>query len=146
MVIEDITHLPTYHPHIPDSSSKFMDDIRITRESHTLETHTLEGISDEYTRRFTIFLPDSEFSSAKFIIIHRRKVIVNKRIGMDELKTDKIREDSISRESHHLLIHDHSEDRTDTLSFSLYRIADGFLELIFSWRGDLCIARVKILF
>jgi hypothetical protein len=123
-----------------------MDDIRITRESHTLETHTLEGISDEYTRRFTIFLPDSEFSSAKFIIIHRRKVIVNKRIGMDELKSDEVWQDSISRKSHHFLVHDHSEDRADTLPFSLYCIAKSFLELIFSRRSNLRIARIKILF
>lgn len=65
---------------------------------------------------------------------------------MKELDPDEIRKYRITRKSHHFLIHDHREDRTDPLPFSFHGISDRFLELVFSRRCDRQISLIKIVF
>ena len=77
LICEDIAYLSSYHSHITDRFAELVDHMSISRESETLHTHSLESISDEYTRRFSIFFPDGELSSTKFVIVHGWKVIMD---------------------------------------------------------------------
>jgi hypothetical protein len=122
MVSEDIAYLPTDHP------------------------HRLERVSDEDARGFSVFLPDGELPTTELVVVHRREIIVYERVGVDELESEEIRQDSIAREPHDFFVHDHREYRAYALSLSLHRIADRFLELIFPHRSDMTVAPIEVFF
>ncbi len=145
MVFSDISYLSSHHTHITDSSRNFEYCLWIFRFCKTLYPHRLECIPYENTNSFSIFFPYGQLSSSKLIIIHRWKIIMDKRVCMDKLDTDKITQNHIRRKAHKFLIDDHRKDDSYSFSFSFHCVSESFLKFPFFFCDKGIIAFIKIL-
>ena len=89
MIDECITYLSAYDSEISECMRDFSYDRTLSYTREEFESYGLECITDEYRHRLSILFPDGGLSSTEGIIIHRRKVIMNERIRMEEFYTEK---------------------------------------------------------
>ena len=86
---ERISYLSSHDSEIAECTRDFSHDFTFSCVREELESYGLECITDEYRHRLSILFPDGGLSSTEGIIIHRRKVIMNERIRMEEFYTEK---------------------------------------------------------
>ena len=119
MIDECITYLSAYDSEISECMRDFSYDRTLSYTREEFESYGLECITHEYRHSLSILFPYRRFSSAKCIIIHSRKVIMDERIRMDTLYTEECFEKVLwSILLYGILICETCEDRTETLSGS----------------------------
>ena len=132
----DIEHLTAHHPHVAGAIGQFLNQPDLARRVAALhqirtaaeiERHRQQRVAGQDRHRFAIDLVIRRLPAPEVVVVHRRQVVVNERVGMDQFQRAGDRHQS-RRGLTHRFCRGNRQDRADPLSARHETVPHAFVQ------------------
>ena len=132
----NIQDLPADHTQIACAKRQFMNDLDLAyriemvqevRAAAEIEGQGQQGVSCEDRHGFPVHLVVGQLPPPVVVVVHGREIVVDERIGVNQLERRRDRQDGLRRLSHRLSGR-HRQDRADALAAGEQTVAHAFVQ------------------